>query len=162
MGATVDIERYGIVNTAINTIVNALQGESWVRLLSRFATILGVEPRVDEVDRVGEDVLLHLFTETSVFIPLPNGCLCQVTGEHIHNLAQLPQTPSPSLPDAAKRKASEVGEVEPRPSKRRKLEGSKKKYVFRPRYFPLLDETTGGVPSMSHYHACHYSTPALI
>ncbi|KAF9647962.1 hypothetical protein BDM02DRAFT_3072116, partial [Thelephora ganbajun] len=59
-----------IVNTAVNTIVNSLQGESWVRLLSR----------------VGEDVLLHLFTGTSVFIPLPNGCLCQVTGEHVYNL----------------------------------------------------------------------------
>ena len=34
-GTAVNIEKYGIVNTAINTIVNALQGESWVRLLSR-------------------------------------------------------------------------------------------------------------------------------
>ncbi|KAF9778987.1 hypothetical protein BJ322DRAFT_980083, partial [Thelephora terrestris] len=59
-----------IVNTAINTIVNFLQGDSWVRLLSR----------------VGEDVVLQLFTGTSIFIPLPNGCLCQVTGEHIFDL----------------------------------------------------------------------------
>ena len=30
------------MNTAINTIVNALQGDAWVRLLSRFATLFGV------------------------------------------------------------------------------------------------------------------------
>ena len=92
------------------------------------------EPRANEVHRVGEDVLLHLFTGTSVFTPLPNGCLCQVTGEHIHNLAQLPPTPSPSLPAAAKRKASGVGEGESRPSKQRKLNSpgtSKKKYILR-------------------------------
>jgi len=42
VGATVDIETYGIVNITINTIVNALQGESWDRLLSRFAVRFGL------------------------------------------------------------------------------------------------------------------------
>lgn len=115
---------------------------------------------------MGEDVLLHLFTGTSVFTPLPNGCLCQVTGEHIHNLAQLPPTPSPSLPGAAKRKASGVGEGESRPSKQRKLDGSgasKRKYVPPPPISSsLLDKTTGGVPLTLLYHACRYSIPALI
>ena len=140
-GTAVDIEKYGIVNTTINTIVNALQGESWVRLLSRFVFYFWYELQVHEINRVGEDVLLHLFTGTSVFIPLPNGCLCQVTGEHMYNLAQIPQTPSPSFCTTAKRKADEVEEGESRPSKQRKLDnsgGSKKKCVSPSHHpFPL-------------------------
>lgn len=31
--------------------------------------------------RVGVDAMLHLLTETSIFISLPNQCLCQMTGE---------------------------------------------------------------------------------
>lgn len=95
------------------------------------------ESRAHGIDRVGEDVLLHLFTGTSVFIPLPNGCHCQVTGEHIYNLAQIPPTPSPSFRAAAKRKANGVGEGESRPSKQRKLDGSgspKKRYEPHPRH----------------------------
>lgn len=44
--------------------------------------------------RVGEDVMFHLLTETSIFVALPNDCLCQVTGEII-----LHQRPPDIQPD---------------------------------------------------------------
>lgn len=31
--------------------------------------------------RIGADAMLHLLLKTSLFISLPNGCLCQLTGE---------------------------------------------------------------------------------
>lgn len=34
-------------------------------------------------NRIGEDIMFHLLTELSIFVPLPNDCLCQVTGEPI-------------------------------------------------------------------------------
>ena len=83
---------------------------------------------------MGEDVLLHLFTRTSIFIPLPNGCLCQVTGEYIFNLAQIPLSSSPSIGVPAKRKTNREEEEGSRPSKQRKLNSSgksKKKCVSR-------------------------------
>ena len=30
--------------------------------------------------RIGESAMFHLLTETSIFVPLPNECLCQLTG----------------------------------------------------------------------------------
>ena len=32
---------------------------------------------------IGEDAMLHLLTETHIFVSLPNDCLCQMTGEPI-------------------------------------------------------------------------------
>lgn len=98
------------------------------------------ESLVYGVKRVGEDVLLHLLTGTSIFIPLPNGCLCQVTGEHIFNLTQISLTPSPPSIAPVKRKADGEGQEAPQPSKQRKLDvsgKSKKKYVPRFYYPPL-------------------------
>ena len=57
MGTTVDIERYGIVNTAINTIVNALQGETWDRLLSRFAILFGLNRELTRSTGLGRTCL---------------------------------------------------------------------------------------------------------
>ncbi|KXN91623.1 hypothetical protein AN958_12475 [Leucoagaricus sp. SymC.cos] len=54
-----------IVNISVNTIVTALLGPEWEALLRR----------------IGVATMLHLLTETSIFISLPNGCLCQMTGE---------------------------------------------------------------------------------
>lgn len=102
-------------------------------------------------DRVGEDVLLHLLTGTSIFTPLPNGCLCQITGEYIFNLTQITLPPPPSLNAPAKRKGSR-GEEESRPSKRRKFDDSgksKKKYAPCSRYpfLPLILQQ-----AQSRYH----------
>ena len=117
-----------------------------------------------EIDRVGEDVLLHLFTGTSIFTPLPNECYCQVTGEHIFNLAQIPPTPSPSPHISAKRKANGEGEAS-RPPKQRKLDssGKSKKYVF-PFGHSLnrLDLPADGVPLTLRYRVFHSFMPALM
>ncbi|KAG6908673.1 hypothetical protein DXG01_003687 [Tephrocybe rancida] len=56
--------RLGIRNYFVNTIVTALQSPEWETLLRH----IGVNP------------MLHLLSETSIFITLPNGCLCQMTG----------------------------------------------------------------------------------
>jgi len=147
-------------------MVNTLQGKSWVRLLSRLVFFSWCELRAYEINRVGEDVLLHLFTETSVFIPLPNGCLCQVMGEHIYDAAQISQTPSPSPRATDKRKASGVGGGESRPSKQRKLghHGTSKKMCASPfRYCsPLFDRVADRLPLMLLYRVSHYSMLALI
>ncbi|KAF5391483.1 hypothetical protein D9757_002434 [Collybiopsis confluens] len=47
-----------------NTIVTSLQGPEWALLF----------------ERIGIDAMVHLLTETSTFVSLPNGCLCQMTG----------------------------------------------------------------------------------
>lgn len=76
--------------------------------------------------------MFHLLTETSVFIPLPNECLCQVTGNPIihmkppplikglHGLQNIPVTVHSKL-DNLKRKALETQHSE-RPRKRMKGE----------------------------------------
>ncbi|KAF8440399.1 hypothetical protein L210DRAFT_855999, partial [Boletus edulis BED1] len=55
----------GIYNRFINTVVTALHGPEWEVLLQR----------------IGADAMMHLLLKTSLFISLPNGCLCQLTGE---------------------------------------------------------------------------------
>ncbi|KAL7279239.1 hypothetical protein ACG7TL_007079 [Trametes sanguinea] len=62
--------RMPLVNYFVNTIVTALQGQDWELLLNR----------------IGEEAMLHLLTETSVFVSLPNGCFCQLTGDPIVNI----------------------------------------------------------------------------
>ncbi|THH09180.1 hypothetical protein EW146_g8757 [Bondarzewia mesenterica] len=59
--------RLGVSNYFVNTMVTALQGPEWERLLTR----------------IGEDAMFYLLMETCMFIPLPNDCLCQITGEPI-------------------------------------------------------------------------------
>ncbi|KAG2738143.1 hypothetical protein P692DRAFT_20644185, partial [Suillus brevipes Sb2] len=54
-----------ITNYFVNTIIMALEAPEWEKLL----------------ERIGADTVLHLLTKTSIFIMLPNQCLCQLTGE---------------------------------------------------------------------------------
>ncbi|PFH53166.1 hypothetical protein AMATHDRAFT_39050 [Amanita thiersii Skay4041] len=65
----------GIENSGINTIVDSLQELEWETLLRR----------------VGMDVMIHLLTETSIFISLPNDCFCQMSGKFIHYLTPITQ-----------------------------------------------------------------------
>ncbi|KAJ4494818.1 hypothetical protein C8J55DRAFT_387945, partial [Lentinula edodes] len=51
-------------NLFVNTIVTALQRLEWNLLLQR----------------IGVDAMIYLLTQTSMFVSLPNGCLCQMTG----------------------------------------------------------------------------------
>ncbi|KAF9565414.1 hypothetical protein CPC08DRAFT_630060 [Agrocybe pediades] len=103
--------RVGITNHFLNTVITAFQAPDWEALL----------------ERIGEDAMLHLLMDTSIFIPLPNGCLCQLTGEPALFLA-------PSLNNALRdsagvkqtkrpHKVTESVDVDDeRPKKRRKLE----------------------------------------
>ncbi|KAI0749800.1 hypothetical protein C8Q80DRAFT_1058573, partial [Daedaleopsis nitida] len=59
-----------LTNYFVNTMITALQAPEWEMLLHR----------------IGENAMFHLLTETSVFVSLPNGCLCQLTGDAIVNL----------------------------------------------------------------------------
>lgn len=43
---------------------------------------------------IGEDAMLHLLTETHIFVSLPNDCLCQMTGEPI--IFKVPMNDHPS------------------------------------------------------------------
>ncbi|KAJ7744319.1 hypothetical protein B0H14DRAFT_2406850, partial [Mycena olivaceomarginata] len=65
-----------LFNSNVNTNVTALQAPEWEALLLR----------------IGTDVMMHLLTDTSLFVALPNDCLCQLVGEpivYIH-LGQFP------------------------------------------------------------------------
>ncbi len=76
--------RSGVNNFFVNTIVTALQGSDWERLLERYAPVFlegfftCLMPGV--LIRIGESTMFHLLTEASIFVPLPNECLCQLTG----------------------------------------------------------------------------------
>ncbi|KIO15227.1 hypothetical protein M404DRAFT_83099, partial [Pisolithus tinctorius Marx 270] len=54
-----------VTNRFVNTIITALQAPEWETLLQR----------------IGADAMLHLLLKTSIFVSLPNECLCQLTGE---------------------------------------------------------------------------------
>lgn len=105
--------RSGVNNFFVNTNVTALQGSDWERLLRRF-----VLPPVKDFlfvtharywIRIGDSAMFYLLTEASIFVPLPNECLCQLTG------TPLVFRPSPAIglatsalsaPENRKRKAS--------------------------------------------------------
>jgi hypothetical protein len=40
--------------------------------------------------------MIHLLTETSIFVSLPNGCLCQITGEPLIHISPKSRIVEPS------------------------------------------------------------------
>ncbi|KIM40519.1 hypothetical protein M413DRAFT_73071 [Hebeloma cylindrosporum] len=111
--------RIGITNYFINTVVTAFQAPEWTTLLTR----------------IGEGPMLHLLTETSIFLSLPNGCLCQLAGEPIIYLTPKIQdisnpfinTPARGTEEATgkrQRQNAETNDTDGRPNKRRKLDAS--------------------------------------
>ncbi|KAG5342247.1 hypothetical protein C0989_004091 [Termitomyces sp. Mn162] len=102
--------RVGISNYFVNTIVTALQSPEWETLLQR----IGVNP------------MLYLLSETNIFISLPNGCLCQMTGEPIVTL--VPNNDfsalSSTFPERSAGKKRPCPWVSERPVKRLKSIGS--------------------------------------
>ena len=50
-----------------------------------------IKPSLSVASRVGENVMFHLLSETSIYVPLPNNCLCQLTGTPLVHLP-LPNT----------------------------------------------------------------------
>ncbi|TFK40170.1 hypothetical protein BDQ12DRAFT_486484 [Crucibulum laeve] len=104
--------RMGITNYFVNTIITALQAPEWESLLQR----------------VGEDAMLHLLTDVSVFISLPNGSLCQMTGEPIIYLvptmlsvAESSESQDVTSTTGQKRTIVDDDHGDARPAKRRKL-----------------------------------------
>jgi len=101
--------------------------------------------------------MLHLLTETSIFMSLPNGCLCQLAGEPIIYLTpKLQDTSNPPLnaPTDGNQEATgkrlrpkDPSDTEERPNKRRRLDASKikaknalgKQYVNTPLFWPQVD-----------------------
>ncbi|KAF7773358.1 hypothetical protein Agabi119p4_5525 [Agaricus bisporus var. burnettii] len=98
---------HGIESVSVNTIITALLSPEWEILLQR----------------TGITVMLHLLIDTSIFVSLPNGCLCQMTGEPlnvprggIHSVIE------ENTKKFLKRASSSLENIESGPpSKRRKL-----------------------------------------
>jgi hypothetical protein len=118
----VDMNRISVTNVFVNTIITALQAPEWELLLNR----------------IGPTAMIHMLTSTSIFVPLPNDCYCQVTGYPlIHLRVPSNQTDKAPKPEASgitypsratspsiahKRKAAEQPESEnSSASKRRRL-----------------------------------------
>lgn len=57
---------------------------------------------------IGADAMIHLLTDTSIFVSLPNGCLCQMSGVPVVNLR-----PSVPVASAAEGPADKHGEKRP-------------------------------------------------
>ena len=71
--------------------------------------------------------MIHLLTETSIFISLPNGCLCQITGEPLIHISPNSRIVGPSRGNQTinrKRAWTEIENVDQQsPTKRPKLMG---------------------------------------
>ena len=87
--------------------------------------------RLTTLYRVGEDVMFHLLAETSMFASLPNGCLCQLTGDPILHMRPPVLARAPVRGDDCKheermvrkrgtKRRCIIGYSEERPSKRQK------------------------------------------
>ncbi|KAF5327773.1 hypothetical protein D9619_004557 [Psilocybe cf. subviscida] len=98
--------RLGVTNYFINTVITAFQAPEWTTLL----------------ERIGEGALLHLLTETSIFVGLPNGCLCQLSGEPVIYVVPMSvqrEADAPS-PRDSKRRTATFEDIDMRPTKRQK------------------------------------------
>ncbi|KAL5504247.1 EST2 [Sanghuangporus vaninii] len=103
--------RQGVTNFFVNTLVTALQAPEWGLLLKR----------------VGDSIILHLLTETSVYIALPNDCYCQIIGPPL-----LYSVPPESLPRRDSSKKDDSHEVDTRrllPRKRKRTDEDAESFV---------------------------------
>ncbi|KAK2460975.1 hypothetical protein APHAL10511_007445 [Amanita phalloides] len=96
------MERLGITNDYVNTIVTSLQAPEWDILLQR----------------VGIDTMTHLLADTSIFISLPNDCYCQISGKSILYLAPSPSPRHIDKTSRTKRVSEATAESHERPTKR--------------------------------------------
>lgn len=141
------MNRPGVTNYFVNTIVTALQAPEWETLLQR--SIFPTRSTRDMLIlfilyRIGVDAMLSLLTETSIFISLPNQCLCQMTGVPIIFTAPDPHTSETvqSDPVISKRAFPYVEQPEgQRPVKRQKSSN--------------VVEPASHVTKMELYVSCH-------
>lgn len=99
------------------------------------------------LDRVGTDMMTHLLTNTSIFAPLENDCLCQLTGKPIiyHKLPTAPVAQSSSTPPLAstglaRKRTNESTDHDERSTKRLKLANG---LASRPNSFERLRSDMG-------------------
>lgn len=96
--------RLGITNEHVNTNVTCLQTPEWDALLQRRVYDSwncisdSLTPR-----RTGVEAMMHLLTDTSIFVSLPNDCYCQMSGKAILYLRPLPGNPIAEKSAAQKR-----------------------------------------------------------
>src|ERR1700722_2622701 len=116
--------RLGIANTFVNTMITTLHTQQWEMLLQRSGAIhqMFVAFLLTQSDRIGADAMLHLLTETSIFVSLPNECFCQITGEPIVHIT-VPQVKGASISTSCKRKSLEP-HAEENSAKRLRLQTS--------------------------------------
>ena len=70
--------------------------------------------------RVGVDIMLHLLTQTSTFVALPNECLCQVTGKPLIHIRLVTNALSDTSVNPAHKRPADT-ETQQRPEKRPRL-----------------------------------------
>ncbi|KAF8623641.1 hypothetical protein AX17_007341 [Amanita inopinata Kibby_2008] len=99
------MERLGVTNFFVNTIVTSLQNSEWETLLGR----------------IGIDAMIHLLTETSIFVSLPNDCYCQMTGKSILYLTPI-ASECESKKCAPKKREAGTNHIDERPNKRVKIQ----------------------------------------
>ena len=84
--------------------------------------------------------MLHLLTETSVFLSLPNGCLCQVTGVPVIFVTPIAQNDQTLFslqpcekdgPISNKKRSFPALDKKERPYKRQKLHPADLPYIYR-------------------------------
>lgn len=119
------MSRPGVENNNMNTIVTSLQGEEWKLLLARqvlILIVLDLSP-TDSSHRIGEDAMMHLLTETAIFLSLPNNCFCQMTGEPLINFPppRLPMDPGISSPG---KRLTKLPSLDERPTKLQRTDSS--------------------------------------
>jgi hypothetical protein len=125
--------RTTVYNFFVNTMVDALRSSDWCVLLQRYESRLLLEKTNDLtlLSSIGEDAMLGLLSSTSIFLQLPNGCLCQATGKPMCTLppriVDRSINPSNIVPMPVKfasnfkRKQSPVVIGDVRPHKKRRL-----------------------------------------
>jgi hypothetical protein len=126
--------RTTVFNFFVNTMVEALRSYDWSVLLQRYES--RASERVTDLtslSSIGEDAMLGLLDSTSIFLQLPNGCLCQATGKPMRELQprtlDLSFSPSHVVPEPLKPSSSNFKRKQPpvvvgdtRPYKKRRVE----------------------------------------
>jgi len=114
-------------------MVDVLRSHDWCVLLQRYESRVLLEKTNDLtlLSSIGEDAMLGLLSSTSIFLQLPNGCLCQATGKPMCSLPprmeDLSINPSNTVPIPVKfasnfkRKQSPVVIEDIRPYKKRRV-----------------------------------------
>jgi hypothetical protein len=119
------VDAHAIVNFYPNTLVNILQTSGWKNVLNE----------------IGDELMLHMLLNCSIFKSLKNGCFMQITGPPLSSIANELQ-------------------------KRKKM-SSKIKYI--PRMSIFYSQTFPSTPGLSKYHFAgipnldgHYDTKFLV